>query len=40
MAIFRTVFLLMPGLILLFPRAIRRTAHRSLIPDITPWAAS
>ena len=32
-----TVFLLMPGLILLFPRAIRRTAHRSLIPDITPW---
>ena len=32
-----TVFLLMPGLILLFPKAIRRTAHRSLIPDITPW---
>ena len=32
-----TVFLLMPGLILLFPGAIRRTAHRSLIPDITPW---
>ena len=32
-----TVFLLMPGLILLFPRAIRRSAHRSLIPDITPW---
>ena len=32
-----TVFLLMPGLILLFPRAIRRTAHRTLIPDITPW---
>ena len=32
-----TVFLLMPGLILLFPRAIRRTAHRSLIPDISPW---
>ena len=32
-----TVFLLMPGLILLFPRAIRRTAHKSLIPDITPW---
>ena len=32
-----TVFLLMPGLILLFPKAIRRTAHKSLIPDITPW---
>ena len=32
-----TVFLLMPGLILLFPRAIRRSAHRTLIPDITPW---
>ena len=32
-----TVFLLMPGLILMFPRAIRRTAHRTLIPDITPW---
>ena len=32
-----TVFLLMPGLIMLFPKAIRRTAHRSLIPDITPW---
>lgn len=32
-----TVFLLMPGLILLFPRAIRRTVHRCLIPDITPW---
>ena len=32
-----TVFLLMPGLILLFPKSIRRSAHRSLIPDITPW---
>ena len=32
-----TVFLLMPGLIMLFPRAIRRTAHKSLIPDIRPW---
>ena len=32
-----TVFLLMPGLILLFPKAILRTAHRTLIPDITPW---
>ena len=32
-----TVFLLMPGLILLFPKAIRRTAHKNLIPDITPW---
>ena len=27
----------MPGLIMFFPRAIRRTAHRSLIPDIRPW---
>ena len=32
-----TVFLLMPGLIMLFPRAIRRTAHKGLIPDIRPW---
>ena len=32
-----TVFLLMPGLIMLFPRAIRRTAHKNLIPDIRPW---
>ncbi len=32
-----TVFLLMPGLILLFPRAIRKTAHRNLVPDITGW---
>ncbi len=32
-----TVFLLMPGLIMLFPRAIHRTAHKSLIPDIRPW---
>ncbi len=32
-----TVFLLMPGLILLFPKAIRRTVHKSLIPDIRPW---
>ena len=32
-----TVFLLMPGFIMLFPKAIRRTAHKSLIPDIRPW---
>ena len=32
-----TVFLLMPGLIMLFPKALRRTAHRSLIPNIEPW---
>ena len=32
-----TVFLLMPGLIMLFPRAIRRSAHRTLIPDVRPW---
>ncbi|MBR1455797.1 MAG: MMPL family transporter [Oscillospiraceae bacterium] len=32
-----TVFFLMPGLIMIFPRAIRRTAHKTLIPDIRPW---
>lgn len=32
-----TVFLLMPGLILLFPKAIRRSAHKTLIPDVRPW---
>ena len=32
-----TVFFLMPGLIMLFPKAIARTAHRTLIPDITGW---
>ena len=34
-----TVFLLMPGLIMLFPKAIRRTAHKSLIPDIRLWGS-
>ncbi len=32
-----TVFLLMPGLIMFFPKALHRTAHRSLIPNILPW---
>ena len=32
-----TVFLLMPALITFFPRAIKRTAHKSLIPDVRPW---
>lgn len=32
-----TVFLLMPGLIMLFPKSIRKTAHKTLIPDITGW---
>ena len=32
-----TVFLLMPGLIMFFPKAIRRTAHKSLIPNISGW---
>ena len=32
-----TVFLLMPGLILLFPRALKRTLHKNLIPSIEPW---
>ena len=34
-----TVFLLMPGLIMFFPKAIRRSAHKSLIPDIRPWGS-
>ena len=29
-----TVFLLMPGLILLFPRMLRRTRHRSFVPNV------
>jgi len=32
-----TVFLLMPALISLFPRIIRRSAHKTLIPDVRPW---
>ena len=32
-----TVFLLMPGLIMLFPKQLRRTAHRNLVPGIRPW---
>ena len=32
-----TVFLLMPGLIMLFPKALKKTAHKSLIPNIEPW---
>ncbi len=32
-----TVFLLMPGLILLFPKALKKTAHKTLIPNIRPW---
>lgn len=32
-----TVFLLMPGLIMLFPKAIRRSAHKTLIPDVRLW---
>jgi len=32
-----TVFLLMPGLILLFPGALRRTSHRTLVPDVSGW---
>ena len=32
-----TVFLLMPGLIMLFPKALKRTLHKSLIPDIGAW---
>lgn len=32
-----TVFLLMPGLISLFPHILRRTQHRELIPNIEGW---
>lgn len=32
-----TVFLLMPGLIMLFPKAIKKTAHKTLVPDIEGW---
>ncbi len=32
-----TVFLLMPGLILLFPRALQKTAHKMLIPNVEGW---
>ena len=32
-----TVFLLMPGLILLFPRALRKTEHRDLVPNLEGW---
>ena len=32
-----TVFLLMPGLIMLFPKPLKKTAHRNLIPSIRPW---
>lgn len=32
-----SVLLLMPGLITLFPKALKKTAHRSLVPNITPW---
>ena len=30
-----TVFLLMPGLILLFPRALKKTRHRSFVPNVS-----
>lgn len=32
-----TVFLLMPGLILLFPRLLSKTRHRNLVPNIEGW---
>lgn len=32
-----TVFLLMPGLIMLFPKALKRTAHKNFVPDISAW---
>lgn len=32
-----TVFLLMPGLILLFPKMLRKTEHKNLIPSVARW---
>ncbi len=32
-----TVFLLMPGLILLFPRVLQKTTHKTLVPNMRPW---
>jgi len=32
-----TVFLLMPGLISLFPHTLRKTSHRKLLPNIEKW---
>ncbi len=32
-----TVFLLMPGLVSLFPGLLRRTEHRRLVPDVSGW---
>ncbi len=32
-----SVFLLMPGLIALFPHALQKSAHATLIPDVRPW---
>ena len=32
-----SVLLLMPGLIMLFPKMLKKTAHRSHVPDISLW---
>ena len=32
-----TVFLLMPGLIMLFHKALLKTRHKNLVPNITGW---
>ena len=32
-----SVLLLMPGLILFFPKMLKKTAHRSHVPDISAW---
>lgn len=32
-----TVFCLMPGLILLFPRALKKTRHRPFVPNVEKW---
>lgn len=32
-----TVFLLMPSLIMLFPKMLKKTAHKSLVPSVELW---
>ena len=34
-----TVFLLMPGVIYVFEKPLRKTVHRSLVPDISRWGS-
>lgn len=34
-----TIFLLMPGLIVLFHKPLEKTTHRSLVPNLRPWGS-